>query len=220
MSREIFKTDGYFEDYITEQNKRIEKFKAVLSNFSERDTQKIVQCERILANLYKDLLSAKYSLGASKDEMMEVFGSYVDSVLNSAVSDYADMIDLLSLSIIFTVDKKKIEPIIRNDDYDDGLVLALKSYSTGKNDLSDKKLLYPDYYSAFYLYLKGKKTEEEILNYLENDWYNASDEFAWYDSHNSSENVYVGYWSWLGAAVLKMKSALKIKGKYIPSEIL
>lgn len=219
MSREIFQSDNYFEEYIEEQNERIEKFKNVLNDISRRDIQKIAQCERILANLYKDLFSASYSLGVSKDKLMEIFKLYIDSVLNSSISDYTEMVDILSLSIILDIDKGKIEPVLKNGDYDDGLVLSLKSYIIGDYHLSDKKLLYTDYYSVFYLYLKGRKTVEEILNYLENDWYNASDEFAWYDSHNSSENIYVGYWCWLGAAVLKMKSASQIKGKYIPLEI-
>lgn len=220
MSREMFKSDSYFEDYITEQNKRIEKFKGALASFDGSDMQKIAQCERILANLYKDLLSAKYSLGASKDEIVEIFELYIDSVINCSVSDYADMVDILSLSVILDINEEKLEPIIQNAEFDDGLVLSLKSYIVGKYEVSGKRLLYSDYYSPFYFYLKGEKKEAEILSYLENNWYDASDEFAWYDSHNSSENVYVGYWCWLGAAVLKMKSAIKIEGKYIPSELM
>ena len=73
MSREYYKDDRYFEDYIICQNKRIDKFSDALNKLRDGDESKVTQCQRYLANFYRDLLSAKYSIGASKHEVQRYY---------------------------------------------------------------------------------------------------------------------------------------------------
>ena len=101
MNREFYKDDRYFEDYIICQNKRIEKFTDTLNKLGEGDSTKTAQCQRYLANFNRDLMSAKYSIGASRQEVQKLYMKYLEAVKNSSVADYAEMVDILSLAICF-----------------------------------------------------------------------------------------------------------------------
>ena len=128
MSREFYKDDRYFEDYIICQNKRIDKFSDALNKLRDGDESKVTQCQRYLANFYRDLLSAKYSIGASKHEVQRYYLKYLEIVAQCGVSDYAEMIDILSLAILFdvTIDHD-IKVILENTVYDvDSMICILK----------------------------------------------------------------------------------------------
>jgi hypothetical protein len=55
---------------------------------------------------------------------------------------------------------------------------------------------------------------------MENLWYSTCEEFSWFDTHKSKENVYMGYWSWLAAAIIKKKGIKVEKMKYVPLEFI
>ena len=118
MSREFYKDDRYFEDYIICQNKRIEKFTDTLNKLGEGDSTKTAQCQRYLANFYRDLLSAKYSIGASSQEVQKFYMKYLEAVKYSTVADYAEMVDILSLAILLDVSIENIECVLKNTAFD------------------------------------------------------------------------------------------------------
>lgn len=222
MSRESYKDDRYFEDYIICQNKRIEKFTDTLNKLEKGDLFKVKQCQRYLANFYKDLLSAKYSIGASKHEVRRYYLKYLETVEQCGVSDYAEMIDILSLAILLDITLDNIKFILENTDYDvDSIICALKEILK-KHDLVTESdyLLFPQEYEVFYKYIKGNIDTKNFLKFIEEEWYGLCKNFAWYDSHKSKENSYVGYWSWLAGAILKFNSVVPKDVRYVPLELL
>lgn len=222
MRRECYKDDKYFEDYIICQNKRIEKFTDTLNKLGEGDFSKVTQCHRYLANFYRDLLTAKYSIGASRQEVQKFYMKYLESVRNSTVANYAEMVDILSLAVLFDVSTENIGDVLENTEYDeDALVSALKSMLQKRElDTGSSHLLFAEIYGVFYQYITGNVDTQSFLRYMEEEWYRSCSSFSWYDSHKSAENVYVGYWSWLAGAVLKNKVVTVTDKRYIPCDLL
>ncbi|MCH5249594.1 MAG: DUF1910 domain-containing protein [Lachnospiraceae bacterium] len=219
MNRDNYKSIDYFEKYLKNQKSKIAKFNGVLSKIDENDADKIRQCKRILANFYMDLFTAEYSYGASKDELERTFSEYCNLVKESAVDSYSEMVDLLSISILLDW-QENVKWIKNNETFDDSLIKSLKAYLYGDGQINDASLdlKYPDYYKVFAEYLDGIKDAEELIQYVNKEWYSSSIDMSWYDSHLSKEDIYVGYWCWLAAAVLKIKECSISNEKYIPSD--
>ena len=173
MSRELYKDDRYFEDFIIYQNKRIEKFEDTLTKLGEGDSSKVKQCQRILANFYKDLLSAKYSVGAVKQEVQRIYFQYLKALKQCSISDYAEMVDILSLAILFDTAADDIRFALENTEYaSDALVSVLKSKLSGeKPALENGQLLFPEQYEIFYQYITGSINTESFIAFMEDKWY-------------------------------------------------
>lgn len=215
MSRDRIKNDKYFEEYIIEQNKRIAKFQLVANQ--QGDVEKKNKLYRIVANLQKDLFSAKYSIGANIEELRRIFDDYLESLKNTSILDYGELVDIISIGILLDTDIKntinKCDLSLKKD----GLVEAL--LNDGK--IGTMPLLFEEYYSPFYKYLKKEKDISYLEEYMENSWYSNSSEFSWYDSDASKENVYVGYWCWIAAAVVKLRGdKVNNKNNYLPVDLL
>lgn len=215
MSRDRIKNDKYFEEYIIEQNKRIAKFQLVANQ--QGDIEKKNKLYRIVANLQKDLFSAKYSIGANIEELRRIFDDYLESLNNTSILDYGELVDIISIGILLDTDIKntinKCDLSLKKD----GLVEAL--LNDGK--IGTMPLLFEEYYSPFYKYLKKEKDISYLEAYMENSWYSNSSEFSWYDSDASKENVYVGYWCWIAAAVVKLRGdKVNNKNNYLPVDLL
>lgn len=219
MIRAQFFDDKYFNEYIDDQNKRIEKFVSVQN--SSLCNEKKAEISGWIAKLYKDLISAEYSCGYSKKKITGTFNKYIENVVQSKISSYNEYADILALSIIFTVSETTKGIIIEATEYDDDLTNMMKEYlQTGKFHDSNESLNYPQQYEIFRHFLDEKIDTDEFAGYMNSKWYNSCKEFYFYDSHLSKEKVYTGYWSWIAAAVLKMKNVSNIDSIYIPVELL
>lgn len=217
MIRDKLKNSSYFENYIISQNQRIQKFTAVLNTLT--DDSKITQCARYLASFYRNLISAKYSIGASKPEIKRITEEYLKTLTVCQVSDYEEMVDVLSLVYLLDFSNIDISYLLNFNVFDDGLVLTLKNFIGGNRSVDTTSLKYPDYYSPFYKYISNRMSFESFANYMNNNWYVSSKESYWYGSHLSDQNIYPGYWCWLAAAMLKAKETT-YNSIYIPSEII
>ena len=58
----------------------------------------------------------------------------------------------------------------------------------------------------FMEFLKCEETKrgDYLKGYLTKRWYRDHRDAAWYNSHKSTENIYVGYWSFEAGAVAKL----------------
>lgn len=221
MDRESLRSKDYYKKYIVDQKKRIDKFKDALEKIDENDGTKVNQCNRILANLYKDLFVAGYSYGLSKGELMGSFVEYSYFVKKSSIDGYGEMIDILSIGILLDC-QEEIEWINDIESYEDSLTKGLKVYLFGHRSGNSfaSNLKYPDYYQAFADFLDGAISTSDFLNYVADEWYDSSVDMAWYNRHLSKEDIYVGYWCWLAAAVLKIKECALSCIKYVPSDLI
>lgn len=225
MSREKYKNDKYFEEYIEYEKSRVLKFTKVLESLKNSDVFKVKQCERYIATFEKNIFTALYSYGAKREELKEEFFKYLEAVENCGISDYSEMIDALSLSILVDVPADKLQGILENQLFEDSLSRGLKEYiQTGKMTISNDNLKFENHYKVFWRYLKtdGDISTDDFIDYVNRKWYSSCKEMSWYDSHTNKENVYAGYWCWLAAALLKVKN-VDLNGydmEYIPVELI
>lgn len=219
MLRDNLKNADYFERYIANQQKRIEKFMEVEKSLPAADNEKKKQCNGYLANYYKDLLTALYSAGADKEEVAEIFQSYLGCVRKCGITTYADMIDLLALAILFQEKYETIKDLMVPA-YKDALAGFLESDIKGVSDKLDGTLLFEGYFRPFYQYAVGEMNIEEFLLYMTEVWYGTNSDMSWYDAHKSKQDVYVGYWSWLAAALIKVKGDIAKDAAYIPVALI
>ena len=206
--RAQFKDKAYFDEYISKQRERIEKFSIV--KYSG------VYADKILDGMYMNLISAEYSDGMSKADMIDDVNSLFSCVKD--VDNYGNMVDYLSLAILFNVSGDKISSILSNKKLDDDLVSKLKK-ALGSTSSNGNGVKYESY-QTFDDMLNDKISPEEFINYIETKWYDDSKERYWYNSHNSSEDVYTGYWCWVGAAIAQIKGIDVSDSKYIPYELI
>ena len=180
MIRAQYKNNEYFEKYILVQEDRIGKFSEKMSSLNKSETSKISQCKKVLSRLYRDLISAKYSLGLSKEELendVKAFLRYTEKP-----DSYNEMIDILSMMIIFGEDAKSYKGIVSNKEYDDALVVKLKKkLGISLNEDLDN-LKFPNRYSIFDNYLDEKINAVQFISYLDEKWYDTCSDDYFYDS--------------------------------------
>ena len=172
MKRAQYKDELYFDEYIFSQEERIEKFTKVLEKLNTDDEGKIKQCKSYLSGFYFDLINAKYSLGLQKNEIIidvnELFNYTCE------VNNYNEMINYLSLAIIFDIDKKKLKSILQCETYDDTLISELKGYVLGEKKKSDNTVLkYSDHYKYFCDFIDDKIKKNEFIEFMDNRWYDT-----------------------------------------------
>lgn len=225
MVRDSIKDKKYFEEFIDYQNTRIKKFTDILNTLktNKSDENKVIQCTIILAIFIKDKIVAMYSYGYSKDDIKTEFDKYIEYLLVTGIASYNEMVDFLSLAILLDCTAEQVEKFMSIKQFDDSLVLMLKNYLMEKKIVKfDAQLEYETDSEIFVQYLNSDCEEKEVLEYIENNWYESNSEAPWYDSHNNNNDIYVGYWCWVGAAVLKIKEVSLIVAdcKYLPSDLL
>lgn len=221
MSRAQFMNDQYFEEYINSQKQRIVKFSKVLESLAPTNQKKIVQCKVYLVEFNKNLLSAEYSAGRNKEQIKRTFMEYLKLLKDVPISSYAEMVDGLALAILFDCTESDIPAILNEMKFDDALTRKMKDYiRSGAYSTYKASLEYESHYQVFDEYLNGELDLKKFLTYMESGWYNSCADFAFFETHKKTENIYTGYWCWLAAAVLKMNAVTKVVSSYIPVELL
>lgn len=208
--RAQYKDPAYFEKFINNEEESIKRFKGA----GKEDKNSII------AGKYLKLISAKYSNGESK----KAIKADVDSMFKYVkdVSSYNDMVDYLSLAILFDIDRKKIYNVMKCDKYDDVFITGLKKYVDKKDhSVTYAGLKYPKQYETFNKALNGEINGEELDKYINSRWYPSCKGRAFYDDHKSKADTYCGYWCWVGGAVAKIKSMNKdMSSKYTPTDLI
>jgi len=217
MSRAQFMDDAYFEEYISTQQNRIVKFSETLQSIDNSQYDKIIQCKKYLIVLYKNLLSAEYSAGKEKKQLQETFLKYLKLQNEVTVSNYAELTDTLALTILFECPETECSNLLATSQFEDSLTKKLKEYvRTGRYTIQNGTLNYPEHYQIFEDYLNQDVHLQNFIDYMEYQWYSSCQNFSFYDAHKSNAKVYIGYWCWLAAAILKMNSEKNIHSLYIP----
>ena len=84
-------------------------------------------------------------------------------------------------------------------------LVFLKNYILENNvEKNGTILIFPDQYRKFLEYVNGDINDSELGEFMNNDWYSLNSNAYWYNSHLSSNDTYNGYWSWLGATLIKI----------------
>lgn len=204
--RDTRKSASYFESYLQYEKGRIEGRieKLELCDDVEKRT-------RISDNLFlnrMNVLIASFSYGATQRELAKLYQSACSTAEKLRSLTYADALTLASFAVILD-DKVAIQPLFQKFHTvfeGDKLLAGLQSYIETGQAMWNGNYRFPAPYAGLDAVISAsdqKSKENALLAYLDG-WYAQCDDCAWYDTVNSSSNVYYGYWSFESAAIAKI----------------
>jgi len=213
--RDLLMNEEYFINYVNFQNKRIEKFEALLEK-SIKDNgiefKGVRTGQLALLNFYLNKATALYSAGESIEKIKELYPliqKYFVFVWNKEGS-YSILLKVLSLGILLNISMENFQELIflvKNEKMNDCLINRLLHYIDNSVDTVNISPLFEPYIFLDSILLNDNGNNQSLLllqDYLENKWYKGHKDCGWYDSHKSNQNTYCGYWSFETAAVAKI----------------
>lgn len=201
--RDLMKTREYFDVFILEDTKRIEKFQAKIKDGTLKPDRVRPVKDKII-QIKIGIIIAKYSRGDSLECLKDDFESIIDLFVEAwNLESYEDNLRFAALAYLLNVNSN-LKEIIRSKlkesqhyDYVIDYVLVGDESHLEKNELS-----YPDSYSMLINVIEEKNIDI-LLKYLRG-WYNDHYHSSWFDSHKLTKvNTYYGYWSFEAAAISK-----------------
>ena len=221
MARNI-KTNEYFQLKIESERKRISKFESALNDLEPSNVKGIRMGKIHLSNLYLNCIKLTYSRDLSFDgifpDYMKLL-AYYKEVCTSEDSLY-DIIDILSIGVLLQNYKKQfieyLKEIITKYESDDGMIVFFMDY------LNDKNLRRADSVMDYFNVLLKSDDKEKILKEELEVWYDNHKDAYWYNSHESKNDTYCGYWCFEIAALAKIfciDDRLLCANSYYPCEI-
>lgn len=214
MIRDTIKNAQYYADIIPQLEQRILKYEKKRDEFPI-DSSQYEKCQIHLQGIGYNYVSALYSSGASTSKVKSAVEQYLTTLTTSSVT-YNEVIDAYSLAILFGVSQMCTALTVQKR-YHDILIDTLAQYfDKGKAIITQDKPVFQEY-QPFADYLSGQMSKDEFLRYIEEEWYSSCADRAWYESNKNPNDVYTGYWCWLGAALLKLKhDSVMHKVQYLP----
>lgn len=202
--RDTIKTKDYFLERIQADTTRIKKFETILENTEPSNERGIQIGKAQLSKLYWDCTKATYSMGADLGEMYSYYLqsiNYYKGTCTPADSLY-DIIDFLSIGVLFQKRKLEflsaLETIVEKTNSQDGLICCLLQFLQGKPlEFQPSKLNY-------FNQLTKSDDKTGILALELSQWYQHHKSAYWYNSHNSKNNTYRGYWCFEIAALSRI----------------
>ena len=153
----------------------------------------------MLANKYKNLLSAYYSRGCNFKQILDVAYRYISNLLDANKFSISDTITGLSMIILLRIpmDRPEIKLFVDTVLKEYGDLRIVKGQDTGFDAIDNLTRI---------LHVNDDGEFAVILNrYMTNEWYASQKKSAYYDSHLKNDNTYHGYWSFFAAAIVAMK---------------
>lgn len=194
----------YFAKYLNEQHADIAKYHeklAATSDYAKR--------QRILLHfvwLYHELLIAEFSAGADRSKLITLLDQACQIALLYDGLSYEELLLLMSLSVMLGY-KGAIGFLITKNGaliVPDRLLNYLAGVIVNGRGVWDRRIrLWPEYAMLDYVFMASGDMIEQyraLCRYLLGWYYNHAND-AWFDSLNSDENIYCGYWSFEAAAV-------------------
>ena len=220
--RDILKNPDYFTNFITREVSRMEKYVDVRRTIIEERGENDAAVSEINYNLFKfsqHILIASYSMGKSIDETRLLFHSVCDWFLQVKDVSYADAVQVVSLCVLFNYEgylQKIVKKVIELNLIDKFMKFLIQDSSLFVNCKGFSE------YDKISNIEKATDKSAVIRTYL-SSWYSVNEGSYWYDSHNSKNNVYFGYWCFESAAavkILRLSSCDFQDNKYFPQDFL
>lgn len=198
------KPKEYFQNKLDSERKRIDKFEDVLKNIDPSNTKGIRMGKIHLANLYLNCVKLTYSINESFQKMFPdymKFLEYYKEVCTSNDSMY-DIIDIFSIGVLLHSRKKEfidyLDKIFLKYNSHDGMIIFLMDYL--QNRISQETISEIDYFNK----LTESENKPKILKEELVLWYDKHSDAYWYNSHESKNNTYCGYWCFEIAALVQI----------------
>ena len=207
-----FKTKEYFEKYRDVQYSRIFKFESIFET-AENELQK-KKCAMFLAGLYRDLISCEISLDIKGSDIVKSVESYLFYLSFDDSLSLNEYIDALAMAIIYKCDEKNVRKIVQlNERLNNGIVMYLLDVLNIDSTIVTEESY--DYYNPFEKYISNVMSDSDFISFINTDWYKSCSDMYWYNSHLSDEEVYTGYWCFLGTALLIIKGCNIYQSDYL-----
>ena len=203
--RDTLKSKKYFDEFIEEDSKRIEKFVLKLEKGEVRQERVLpVKCK--IHDLKLGILIARYSKGdkisALKNAFIELCREW-EEVFQPEY--YNKNLMMISLAVLFDVGKEQIERIknlLKNTAVEDWVFEFMLNAMLGYDTNEKIPLLFPKNYMTLKQAAFTDKPIPLLKKYLSEEWYNT--DCGCYEAHKSSQKIYYGYWSFEAGAFAKI----------------
>lgn len=216
--RDKIKDYAYFDNYIKEENLRIEKFERKLQN-NEIKKDRIDSVKSKLFSIKFNLIIAKYSAGYDLDILKKEMEDLVLEWNIDNEDSYIGILQFISVSCLLNIHGIEIikSKLKSYTDFD----WLLQYILDFKNTKCDEKIKFKEF-SELKKVVYGEDKKEVIIRYI-NHWYKNMSDCWWYDSHlDKNVNIYIGYWCFEIAVLLKILNIndefLK-ENKYYPYDL-
>ena len=202
--RDTIRTEEYFREKIKSNAARIEKFETTLSNTEPANERGIRLGKAHLSKLYLDCAKAAYSAGADLSEMYAYYTQAINYYKDVCVpvDSLYNVVDFLSIGVLFQKSKTEFLPaleiMVEKFNSQDGLICFLLQY------LQDKPLEMRQSKLSYFNQLAEGDDKIAVLSSELSHWYQHHKSASWYNSHNSKNNTYCGYWCFEIAALSKI----------------
>lgn len=215
--RDRVKNRAFFESSLSFTNESINDFEnimpQVVGNQGE-ESQGAKNGYNALVMYYTKKVNLLYSLGEEVLEVKIVYEKLLGYYAKTWNIEYGyiELIRILSLGALLKIESsnsnlKILENKIRDAGLNDYLVNYLITFIDSDWELNSNDF----YFKGIYEPLKDIINENDkhmsknmLKKYLENQWYELHNECAWYDSHDSKQGAYYGYWAYEAGAIAKI----------------
>lgn len=221
MTGHIMNTE-YFQNRIDSERARIETFESALISLDSSNTDGIRIGKIHLSNLYLNCVKLVYSLKKSFDDMLPYYIkclTYYKDVCAPEDSMY-DMLDLLSIGVLLKKSKREfvahLDEIVTRYNSQDGMILFLMDYL--RDETPHMRVSSIEYFNL----LMNSEDKLAVLNNALESWYSNHKGAYWYNSHESKNNTYCGYWCFEIAAlaqICRVDDSILRKSQYYPYNI-
>lgn len=215
--RDRVKNRAFFESSLSFTNESINDFEnimpQVVGNQGE-ESQGAKNGYNALVMYYTKKVNLLYSLGEEVLEVKIVYEKLLGYYAKTWNIEYGyiELIRILSLGALLKIESsnsnlKILENKIRDAGLNDYLVNYLITFIDSDWELNSNDF----YFKGIYEPLKDIINENDkhmsknmLKKYLENQWYELHNECAWYNSHDSKQGAYYGYWAYEAGAIAKI----------------
>lgn len=215
--RDKTKNENYFKESLSFTTESIYDFEKILPQVIEKqgaDSQGVKNGYNALVMYYTKKVNLQYSLGLPILNIRQDFEKFLRYYATAWEIEYGyiELIRVLSLSVLLNINKtnsylelleKKIKDACLNDYLINYLIINIDD----NWELNSKEFHFKGIYEPIRNIIdeKNKTISVEMLKkYLTEQWYEIHSECAWYNSHNSKQNTYYGYWAYEAGAISKI----------------
>ena len=204
MIRDKRKSEEYFKEYIDYQNARIISKEKKLAEI-DTDIEKKNRINLSQIKYKMDLIFAEYSAGYLPADIKKTVESAIDTAVEMPQVSFEFLLNILALQVILD-DPYKINKLLEKYNR---IITGDKLLNCFAKYVCEKKIVWEGTFSISSIFdcldkIDTIEDKENVLITYLATWYENRKDASWYESDKNNNNVYVGYWSFESAAIVKI----------------
>lgn len=210
MVRDLLKDKNYFNEYIAEEEQRINKFELKLRNNEVRE-DRVLNVKKKVYDLKFQILIAKFSMGKPVKSLIGDYSLIVGDMKELwDPGRYEDMLWMLSIGVMLEIEDDSFNVLVNlveNSDLNDFLYNYIIQSRKENVKYQNSPLLIEEPFNSLINVIKAAdegKAIDYMKEYLLEKWYVGHEDMGWYECHKHPEKLYFGYWSFESGAIVKI----------------